>query len=331
MRELERRVVLSVLDRKWREHLYEMDYLREGIGLRAYSQRDPLVEYQREGFDMFAAMMDGIKEESVGFLFNLEVQVEDEEPTSRPGRADARSRSAASDGLAGGAAGARHEQARRRRSAPRASRRPSSRRTCPTPRPSEDGDGRGGRRAPADASSDDPFAGVGRNAECPCGSGKKYKKCHGAPGGPDRPHHPRQRLTGPPDGFATPPSRATASLSPVMELFENYRDGAGPAYDEMFDGAQLRGPYETLAASLDQVTGSEVRARAEALTTLYLEQGVTFDIGGEERPFPLDIVPRVIEQDEWAVIEPGRRSSGSRRSRRSSPTSTATGGCSPTA
>jgi preprotein translocase subunit SecA len=75
-RELERRVLLSVLDRKWRENLYEMDYLREGIGLRAYSQRDPLVEYQREGFDMFNAMMDAIKEESVGFLFNLEVEVE---------------------------------------------------------------------------------------------------------------------------------------------------------------------------------------------------------------------------------------------------------------
>ena len=79
MRELERRVILSVLDRKWREHLYEMDYLREGIYLRAYSQRDPLVEYQREGFDMFAAVMDGIKAESVGFLFNLEVQVEEDD------------------------------------------------------------------------------------------------------------------------------------------------------------------------------------------------------------------------------------------------------------
>src|SRR5689334_19122782 len=78
MRELERRVLLSVLDRKWREHLYEMDYLREGIGLRAYSQRDPLVEYQREGFDMFAAMKEGIREETVGFLFNLEVEVEPE-------------------------------------------------------------------------------------------------------------------------------------------------------------------------------------------------------------------------------------------------------------
>nr|WP_275889430.1 preprotein translocase subunit SecA [Nakamurella flavida] len=74
-RELERRVVLSVLDRKWREHLYEMDYLKEGIGLRAMAQRDPLVEYQREGFDMFGAMLDSLKEESVGFLYNLQVQI----------------------------------------------------------------------------------------------------------------------------------------------------------------------------------------------------------------------------------------------------------------
>ncbi len=85
MRELERRVVLSVLDRKWREHLYEMDYLREGIGLRAYSQRDPLVEYQREGYDLFNAMMEGIAEESVGFLFNLDVQVEAAESESEGG------------------------------------------------------------------------------------------------------------------------------------------------------------------------------------------------------------------------------------------------------
>ena len=75
MRTLERRVVLSVLDRKWREHLYEMDYLKEGIGLRAMAQRDPLVEYQREGFQLFEAMTDAIKEESVSYLFNLEVKV----------------------------------------------------------------------------------------------------------------------------------------------------------------------------------------------------------------------------------------------------------------
>jgi preprotein translocase subunit SecA len=77
MREVERRVVLSVLDRKWREHLYEMDYLREGVSLRGYGQRDPLIEYQREGYDMFTAMMDGIKEDSVGSLFNLQVQVQE--------------------------------------------------------------------------------------------------------------------------------------------------------------------------------------------------------------------------------------------------------------
>src|SRR5579862_901528 len=77
MREIERRVVLSVLDRKWREHLYEMDYLREGIGLRAMAQRDPLVEYQREGYDMFNSMMDGIKEESVGNLFNLQIEFQE--------------------------------------------------------------------------------------------------------------------------------------------------------------------------------------------------------------------------------------------------------------
>jgi preprotein translocase subunit SecA len=76
VRELERRVILSVLDRKWREHLYEMDYLRDGIGLRAMAQRDPLIEYQREGYDLFVAMMDAIKEETVGYLFNVEVQVE---------------------------------------------------------------------------------------------------------------------------------------------------------------------------------------------------------------------------------------------------------------
>ncbi|WP_422749000.1 preprotein translocase subunit SecA [Mycobacterium sp. WMMD1722] len=74
MRQLERNVLLNVIDRKWREHLYEMDYLKEGIGLRAMAQRDPLVEYQREGYDMFIGMLDALKEESVGFLFNVSVE-----------------------------------------------------------------------------------------------------------------------------------------------------------------------------------------------------------------------------------------------------------------
>ena len=77
MREVERRVVLSVLDRKWREHLYEMDYMQEGIGLRAMAQRDPVVEYSREGFAMFTSMMEGIKEESVAYLFNVDVQIDE--------------------------------------------------------------------------------------------------------------------------------------------------------------------------------------------------------------------------------------------------------------
>ena len=74
-------MLLSVLDRKWREHLYEMDYLKAGIGLRAMAQRDPLVEYQREGYDMFQGMLEGLKEESVGFLFNLQVEAT---PTPAP-------------------------------------------------------------------------------------------------------------------------------------------------------------------------------------------------------------------------------------------------------
>ena len=75
MRELERRVVLSVIDRRWRDHLYEMDYLKDGIGLRAMAQRDPLVEYQREGYALFNAMMGQIKEDTTGFVYNLEVQI----------------------------------------------------------------------------------------------------------------------------------------------------------------------------------------------------------------------------------------------------------------
>jgi preprotein translocase subunit SecA len=81
MSQLEKRVLLSVMDRRWREHLYEMDYLKEGIGLRAMAQRDPLIEYEREGHLMFQEMIAGIKEDVVGYLFNLEVKVK-ETPTS---------------------------------------------------------------------------------------------------------------------------------------------------------------------------------------------------------------------------------------------------------
>jgi preprotein translocase subunit SecA len=132
MRELERKVLLSVLDRKWREHLYEMDYLQEGIGLRAMAQRDPLVEYQREGFDLFSAMMDAIKEEIASYLFNVEVQVEGGNKVEAKGLEQPESRS---ESLKYTAA-------------------------------DEDGVSR---------STD-----VSRNGPCPCGSGKKFKRCHGA-------------------------------------------------------------------------------------------------------------------------------------------------------
>jgi preprotein translocase subunit SecA len=133
MRELERKVLLSVLDRKWREHLYEMDYLQEGIGLRAMAQRDPLVEYQREGFDLFSAMMDAIKEEIAGFLFNIEVTVE--AASKEVSGAGLEAKPVSSNGL---------------------------------------------QYTAADESGVKTTGDVSRNAQCPCGSGKKYKRCHGA-------------------------------------------------------------------------------------------------------------------------------------------------------
>jgi preprotein translocase subunit SecA len=136
LRELERKILLSVLDRKWREHLYEMDYLQEGIGLRAMAQRDPLVEYQKEGFELFSAMMDSIAEEMVGYLFNVEVSIEDENVQAK--------------GL----------------------QQPDSPQQLRYTAPSESGSA----AAVAPSQSGD----VSRNAPCPCGSGKKYKRCHGS-------------------------------------------------------------------------------------------------------------------------------------------------------
>ncbi|HPT95178.1 MAG TPA: preprotein translocase subunit SecA [Microbacteriaceae bacterium] len=89
-RELERRVVMQVLDRRWRDHLYEMDYLKDGIGLRAMAQRDPLIEYQREGYAMFQQMMGQIREESVGYLYNLEVEVHRTGEAAHPAEVEAK-------------------------------------------------------------------------------------------------------------------------------------------------------------------------------------------------------------------------------------------------
>jgi preprotein translocase subunit SecA len=119
---VEKSVMLSVIDNKWREHLSEMDYLRAGIGLRAMGQRDPLSEYQREGYDMFMDTVDSVKRDAVRYLFNVEVA----QPKSQPQRVEANQT--------------------------------------------------GGRAQKKPVTSDK----VGRNDPCPCGSGKKYKKCHGA-------------------------------------------------------------------------------------------------------------------------------------------------------
>jgi preprotein translocase subunit SecA len=180
MRELERRVLLSVLDRKWREHLYEMDYLREGIYLRAYSQRDPLVEYQREGFDMFAAMMDGIKEESVGFLFNLEVSVgEDDEEELEEDEAFEPMRQAVPSAPQPAAEPAQPASPLVRAKGLEPQKQPQN---LAYSAPSEQGGVE--VKGTTVSNADDPFAKVGRNAQCPCGSGKKYKMCHGRAGGP---------------------------------------------------------------------------------------------------------------------------------------------------
>jgi preprotein translocase subunit SecA len=162
MRELERRVILSVLDRKWREHLYEMDYLQEGIGLRAMAQRDPLIEYQREGFDMFSQMLEGIKEESVGYLFNLEVEVQtnpivEEHDHEHEDAAVAETRSIIARGLRG-------------------PQRPSE---LEYTAPGESGEVEHTRIS--SKAERDAYGNVERNAPCPCGSGKKYKRCHGDP------------------------------------------------------------------------------------------------------------------------------------------------------
>ncbi|SEF95974.1 protein translocase subunit secA [Thermomonospora echinospora] len=178
-RELERRVILSVLDRKWREHLYEMDYLQEGIGLRAMAQRDPLVEYQREGFDMFNAMMDGIKEESVGYLFNLEVEVEEQPPAPTVGAKPVAVASTAKDTVPSDTEEAAEEAAEE---APaihaKGLEEPKRPKKLDYSAPTVDGEG-GVERHTEEV--EDEYAGVGRNDPCPCGSGKKFKRCHGGP------------------------------------------------------------------------------------------------------------------------------------------------------
>ena len=175
MRELERQVWMTVLDRKWREHLYEMDYLREGIGLRAMAQRDPLVEYQREGAQMFDAMQAGFAEEVVGYLFNIDVQVEPAAP-----KIDAESAAAVATSL-GADSDVTGEEPEAQPAEPKSTVRIKGAEEEVDPsKLSYSAPDEQGETASTTAEVEDKYAGVGRNAPCPCGSGKKFKRCHGA-------------------------------------------------------------------------------------------------------------------------------------------------------
>ncbi|WP_091968477.1 preprotein translocase subunit SecA [Propionibacterium cyclohexanicum] len=207
MRELERQVWLTVLDRKWRDHLYEMDYLREGIGLRAMAQRDPLVEYKREGADMFDAMRDAFQEEVVGYLFHIQVQTQD--LPSVGARPDGSGNPATAQSLLGSTAERTDADRQPEQSTPRrrngrpvrrkasaaqaapANRTPTSPAVAQATRtlagvhqpsqvtytaPNETGEA---EQVGAADRHEDPYAGIGRNEPCPCGSGKKFKNCHG--------------------------------------------------------------------------------------------------------------------------------------------------------
>ena len=163
MRRLERLVFLQVIDRHWRDHLHELDRLKEGIGLRAYGQKNPLLEYKSEAFDMFMGMVESIQEEAVQFVFRAQV-----------GEAPA-------DAGAAPAGRAHHPEASRPSATPAA---PEQSRVSTTEPPvfgaaqqrpaGAAPEESAGRREPVRKSGK-----VGRNDPCPCGSGKKYKKCCG--------------------------------------------------------------------------------------------------------------------------------------------------------
>jgi preprotein translocase subunit SecA len=164
LQRVERDIMLQVVDTQWKDHLYSLDHLKEGIGLRGYGQRDPLVEYKKESFALFQDMKARIDDETVRYLFWLRATTDDAAAPVRrgaPRRAAPMTFSAPGDGGAGGFFGSGQDAAAGGRG-----RAPQPART-------------GGDDAPVKTvRRDEPK--VGRNDPCPCGSGKKYKKCHGA-------------------------------------------------------------------------------------------------------------------------------------------------------
>ena len=198
LRDLERRVVLAVLDRKWREHLYEMDYLKDGIGLRGMGQRDPLVEYQREGYQMYNSMIEAIKEESIQLLFHIDVKqvASTEDAVDEVEESDETADSvtvAAGPGENGeseveAAEGEVEEEDAKQAIAESAAVSESGESTLPVAGPAPISHAEGKVPANKRPKSDElktpwadgrTFPGTGKNAPCPCGSGRKYKMCHG--------------------------------------------------------------------------------------------------------------------------------------------------------
>ena len=173
LRWLERRIILDVVDTQWKDHLLSLDHLKEGIGLRGYGQKDPLVEFKKEAFILFEDMMTRIDNETIRYLFH--VQVQQGEPPQQPRRAEPpRPAPASAAAAAVASAAARAEEAPARLpDFARALERKQERQTKDLQY----------QTGAAQAEAPKPVragAKVGRNDPCPCGSGKKYKKCHGA-------------------------------------------------------------------------------------------------------------------------------------------------------
>ncbi|MFR2480627.1 MAG: preprotein translocase subunit SecA [Bifidobacterium longum] len=202
LRDLERRVVLAVLDRKWREHLYEMDYLKDGIGLRGMGQRDPLVEYQREGYQMYNSMIEAIKEETVQLLFHIDIKqvattddaVDEVEETAESADTIAVASGPDENGesvveATEGEVEEEDEDADAKQAiAESAAASEAGESTLPVagPAPVSHAEGKVPvSKRPKSEELKTPWAdgrtfpGTGKNAPCPCGSGRKYKMCHG--------------------------------------------------------------------------------------------------------------------------------------------------------
>jgi preprotein translocase subunit SecA len=165
------RVTLGVIDEKWKDHLYDLDQLREGISYRAWGQKDPLVEYKQEAYEMFMGLMHDLQATFAERWLKLQIQVDAGPP---PGMQRAPSRGVT--GPAGGLPGATRRQTPMVASKAAADGLVTSGEPPPPPRSVQ----RGGRGTAEPAFAPNPYAGVGRNDPCPCGSGKKFKKCHGA-------------------------------------------------------------------------------------------------------------------------------------------------------